>query len=110
PAHPVRLVVSDGLERSRLTVFFRLLLAIPHFVWIALWSVPAFLAAIAAWFAALVTGRVPSALHRFLTAFVRYVAVHVGAYLYLVGAKFPGFTGTEGSYGIDILVDADRRQ
>ena len=30
PAHPIRLVVTDDLDRSRLTVFFRLLLAIPH--------------------------------------------------------------------------------
>ena len=28
--HPVRLVVTDDCRRSRLTVFFRLLLAIPH--------------------------------------------------------------------------------
>ena len=30
--HAVRLVVSDDLRRSRLTVFFRLLLVIPHFL------------------------------------------------------------------------------
>ena len=29
-AHPIRLVVTDDLKRSRLTVFFRLLLVIPH--------------------------------------------------------------------------------
>ena len=29
---PIRLVVTDDLERSRLTVFFRLFLAIPHLV------------------------------------------------------------------------------
>ena len=32
--HPVRLVVSDDLQRNRLTVFFRLILAIPHFIWV----------------------------------------------------------------------------
>ena len=31
--HPVRLVVRDDLRRTRLTVLFRLLLAIPHFFW-----------------------------------------------------------------------------
>jgi hypothetical protein len=30
--HPIRLVVSDDLRRSRLTVFFRALLALPHMV------------------------------------------------------------------------------
>jgi len=32
-AHPVRLTVEDDYVRSRLTVFFRLLLAIPHLIW-----------------------------------------------------------------------------
>src|SRR5918911_1631194 len=34
PAHPVRLHADDNLERSRLTVFFRILLAIPHLIWL----------------------------------------------------------------------------
>ena len=42
--HPVQLAVTDDLQRSRLTVFFRLLLAIPHFIWLLLWSVAAFFA------------------------------------------------------------------
>jgi len=109
PEHPVRIVVTDELERSRLTVLFRLLLALPHFVWLALWSVAMFVAAIAAWFAALVTGRVPTALHRFLAAYVRY-ATHVIAYLYVVGRRFPGFTGRAGTYGIDIEIDPPARQ
>jgi len=102
--HPVRVVVTDDLERPRLTVLFRLLLAIPHFVWLLLWSVATFFAALAAWFAALATGRVPSGLHRFLAAYVRYV-LHLFAFLYLVGRKFPGFTGRAGSYGIDVEID-----
>ena len=108
PEHPVRIVVADDLERSRLTVVFRLLLAIPHFVWIALWSIAVFFAALVAWVVALATGRVPSSLHRFLAAYVRY-ATHLGAFLYLVGRRFPGFTGQAGSYGIDVEI-ADRER
>jgi hypothetical protein len=33
---PVHLVVSDDQERSRLSVFFRVLLAIPHLIWLSL--------------------------------------------------------------------------
>jgi Domain of unknown function (DUF4389) len=109
PEHPVRVVVDDDLERARVTVFFRLLLAIPHFVWLLLWTVAALLAAIAAWVAALVTGIVPEPLHRFLTAYVRYWA-HVGAYVTLVGRGFPGFTGRAGSYGIDLAIAPRERQ
>jgi Domain of unknown function (DUF4389) len=108
PEHPVRMVVTDELERSRLTVLFRLLLAIPHLVWITLWSIAAFFAAIAAWFAALATGSVPLSLHRFLAAYIRY-AVHVQAYVFVVGRRFPSFTG-EGSYGIDLEIDPPRPQ
>ncbi|MEA2375006.1 MAG: hypothetical protein QOD53_1469, partial [Thermoleophilaceae bacterium] len=54
--HPVRITVADDLERSRLTVFFRLLLAIPHFVWILLWGGLASLVTIVNWFAVLFTG------------------------------------------------------
>jgi hypothetical protein len=103
------MVVTDDLGRSRLTVLFRLLLAIPHLAWLLLWSIATFFAAIAAWLAALVAGRVPQALHRFLAAYVRY-AVHVQAYLYVVGRRFPGFTGQPGSYGIDLEIDPEERQ
>jgi hypothetical protein len=109
PPHPVQMVVTDSLERSRLTVLFRLFLALPHLVWLALWSIAVFFAAIAAWVAALLTGRLPGGLHRFLSAYVRY-AVHVQAYLYLVGRRFPGFTGRPGSYGVDLEIDPPQRQ
>ena len=109
PPHPVELRVDDPLERSRLTVFFRLLLAIPQLIWLTLWAFAAFFAAVAAWFAALVSGRVPSPLHRFLAAFLRY-GTHVYAYVTLVGARFPGFTGREGSYGIDLRIAPPERQ
>ena len=101
--HPIGLVVNDDLHRSRLTVFFRLLLAIPHLIWIALWSIATILAAIANWFATLVLGRPPAALHRFLSAYVRY-AVHVNGFLLLGANPFPGFVGKAGSYPIDVEI------
>jgi hypothetical protein len=104
PEHPVRIVVNDELERSRLTVFFRLLLAIPHLVWLMLWTAVVFFAVVAAWLVALVIGRVPSALHRFIAAYVRY-STHLGAYLTIVGRRFPGFVGRRGSYGVDLEID-----
>jgi hypothetical protein len=100
PQHPVRLMLTDDLRRSRLTTFFRLLLAIPHIVWLALWTIAAIFAAIANWFATLVSGIPAAALHRFLSAYVRYSA-HVTAYLYLVANPFPGFVGAPG-YDLDI--------
>jgi len=109
PEHPVRIVVTDDLDRPRLTVLFRVFLVIPHLVWLALWSVAAFFAVMTAWVIGLATGRVPPAIHRFLAAYVRY-ATHVVAFLYLVGRRFPGFTGRAGSYGIDVEIAPPDRQ
>lgn len=109
PAHPVRLTTDDDRVRNRVTVFFRLLLAIPHLIWLFLWSIAAFFAAIAGWFAALATGRLPDPLHRFLAAFVRYGA-HVASYLYILGGPFPGFLGEAGSYPIDLEIDDPQPQ
>jgi hypothetical protein len=108
-AHPIAIRVRDDLGRPRLVVAFRPLLAVPHLYWLVLWSVPAMLAAVAAWVAALVIGRVPAPLHRFLAAFVRAVA-HVSAFLHVVGRPYPGFVGREGGYPIDLTIGPPARQ
>src|SRR5215218_6969484 len=107
--HPVRIVVSDDLQRNRLTVFFRLILAIPHFIWVALWAVIAVLAGIVNWFATLFTGRSPDGLHNFLATYLRYVT-HVRAYVLLIADPFPSFAGKLGSYPIDLEVDPSQTQ
>ena len=105
PHHPVRLTTAeDDMRRSRLTVFFRLLLAIPHFVWLLLWSIAVDLCVIVGWFAALFTGQVPQWVHNFVSRFVRYYT-HVSAFVVLAANPFPGFTGLPGSYPIDVEID-----
>ena len=64
--HPVRLLVSDDLDRSRLTVLLRLLLAIPHYIWLFLWTAIALPAAFVNWVGTLLLGRSPAHLHRFI--------------------------------------------
>jgi hypothetical protein len=101
--HPVQLLVEDDLRRSRLTVFFRLLLAIPHFVWLFLWGIAVFFAAIVNWFITLAAGRPPASLHQFMSSYVRYVT-HLSAYLVLAANPYPGFVGEEGEYPIDVTL------
>jgi Domain of unknown function (DUF4389) len=100
---PARVIIEDDLRRSRVTVFFRLLLAVPHFVWLALWTIAALLAAIANWVATLARGRPPSSLYRFLSAYLRY-STHLTAFLLLAANPFPGFTGRPGSYPVDLEI------
>ncbi len=106
--HPIHLVVTDDLRRNRLTVFFRLILAIPHFVWLALWGFAAYLAVLVAWVAAVVTGRVPDVLHDFMAAFLRY-ANHVYAYVSLTADPFPSFT-SDAAYPVDLEIAPAARQ
>jgi hypothetical protein len=101
--HPIGLIVSDDLARSRLTVFFRLIIAIPHLIWVYLWGIAAGIAVIIAWFAALFTGRVPGGLHEFLAQYVRY-ETRLNAYLLLLADPFPPFSGTEGNYPVDVRI------
>lgn len=100
--HPIALTVDDDLRRRRLTVFFRLLLAIPHLIWVFLFSIVVVLAAVANWVATLVRGTPPAGLHRFTCAYVRYIT-HLNAYLWLAADPYPGFAGEPG-YPIDVTL------
>ena len=106
--HPIRLVVTDDLQRNRLTVFFRLILAIPHVIWLLLWGIVATLVAIANWFATLVKGESPQGLHDFLATYLRY-QTQVYAYILLIADPFPGFGGKPG-YPVEIEVDPPQPQ
>jgi hypothetical protein len=105
----VALTVREDLRRSRLTVFFRLPLTFPHLVWLALWSLAAFFAALANWLVTLVRGRPPRALHAFLSAYLRY-QTHVYAFLTLAANPFPGFVGAAGSYPVEVAIAPPQRQ
>ena len=57
PQHQVYLVGdAHDLRHSRVLVFFRLPLLIPHLIWLALWTVAAVIVGILNWFATLFTG------------------------------------------------------
>jgi len=88
--HPIRLRITDDLRRTRLTVFFRLLLAIPLFLWAALLGIVAALAIIANWFATLFAGKSPEGLHNFLANYLRFTT-QIAAYCFLIADPYPGF-------------------
>lgn len=102
-AHPIDMTVGGDLQRSRLTVFFRLIIAIPHLIWMLLWGILAEIVVIVAWFAALFTGRVPEGLHNFLATYLRFYT-RLSAYLFLLSDPYPPFGGNPGGYPVDVVI------
>jgi hypothetical protein len=115
PPHPIRLVVYDDLKRSRLTVFFRFLLLIPHIIWQWLWIgiIPffgvLFFCVVVNWFVVLFRGRSSEDLHLLLARMLRYWT-HVTSYTYLASNPYPTFFGRPGSHPNDLEVEGPERQ
>jgi hypothetical protein len=124
--HPVQVRVAPALdERERLTVAFRILLALPHLVlvggplaavltwerrpgpdtsyfWTAgggLLGAVAIASAIIAWFAILFTGHYPEGLRSLVTYYLRW-RVRVSAYVALLRDEYPPFG--DGPYAVEL--------
>lgn len=100
--HPIRLINNDDLQRSRATVFFRLLLALPHFIWLGLWGIAVSIAVVVGWVIGIFTGRLPDPFHDFIAGYARYFT-HAYAYLYLLADPFPSFSGSA-AYPVDVAI------
>ncbi|HWH93931.1 MAG TPA: DUF4389 domain-containing protein [Baekduia sp.] len=88
-------------QRSRLTTFFRYLLAIPHFVVLMVWGILGFFALVAAWFALVITGRYPQGLYDFIGGLLRY-GTAVGGYAGLLTDKYPPFGPDTDDYPVHL--------
>lgn len=84
----LRIEAGEPLRRRRLAVLLRALLVIPHYLVLSIWSVLVVPALAIAWLALLIEGRLPSFLHRFLGAFLRYQG-QVTAWFDLLSARYP---------------------
>lgn len=97
-AYPVRLAVGPG-KLNRLTVLFRIILAIPvAIVWMLLSSGLAVTVILIGWLTALIAGRLPASVHQASAAALRYGS-RCSGYLYLLTDAYPaGLFGDEPSY------------
>ena len=84
--YPVVYQQNPPVERNRLTVFFRLFMLIPHWIWICIYGIGAIVVVFCAWFAILVTGRYPDGMYNFVAGFLRYSS-RVNAYSYLISTS-----------------------
>jgi hypothetical protein len=106
--HPIHLIVTDDLQRNRLTVFFRILLVMPHLIWLTLWGIVVSFAIFFAWLVGIFAGRIPDGLHSFIASYLRY-QTHVRAYWFLAADPFPAFSGAAG-YPIDVAIAPAEKQ
>lgn len=90
--YPATLTVVDPAgARRRLSVAFRIVLAVPHFIVLALVLFAWYLATVVAWFSILVTGNHPRVLHDFGVGVLRW-RLRVDAYLLLLVDDYPPFS------------------
>ena len=92
PAYPVRLSVQGQIEgRNRLTVFFRLLMAIPHYLILGVFNYVIGVVVFVAWLMALFTGSVAPGLHTFIAGYLRWT-MRAQGYVLLVTDEYPPFS------------------
>ena len=73
PTYPVTFEADYVETRDRVTVFFRLILSIPHWIWLAVWGIAVYIAALIGWVIGIFTGRLPDAIHDFIASYTRGV-------------------------------------
>lgn len=98
---------TTGTQR-RVTVFFRIILALPQLIVVGALGYAAYLLVFLGWFAALFTGRLPQAFARFITGYLRWY-VRVLAYTYLMTDEYPPFSlDPDMRYPVDLTVTTGR--
>lgn len=88
---PARLSVEYPERMSRVLIFVKWLLVIPHFIALLFVGIAAFFAGIGAFFAVLFTGRWPEGIRTFLVGVIRW-GTRVSAYFYLMTDVYPPFS------------------
>ena len=80
-----------GVPRDRVSVAFRILLALPHVFAIWILGIAWMLTSVCAWFVILLTGNYPKGLYEFAVGVLRW-STNVEAYLLLLHDEFPPFS------------------
>ena len=108
--YPVAYEQHPPVRRSRLTIFFRAFMCIPHAIWSFFYGIGFFFVEIAAWFAILFTGRFPEGMYNFVVRYLRFYT-RFCSYALLVVDEFPPFDGgphTDYPVRVDIAPPAPR--
>ncbi len=93
-AYPVAFQADYREQASRLTTFFRLLLAIPWMLVSIIWGLLALIGVIVGWFAIVFTGRYPPFAYDWVGQYLRF-STRVNGWIWLLTDEFPPFDGGE---------------
>lgn len=99
--YPARLSLEYPTHLSRLLIFIKWLLIIPHSFVLYFISLAAYIVTIIAWFAILFTGRYPEGLFRFYEGYLRWTE-RVNAYVLLLTDDYPPFSMEPSSHVISM--------
>jgi hypothetical protein len=90
--YPARIdVVAPAAARDRLSVAFRVILAIPHFIVLAFVLLGWFITSVIAWVGILLTGHYPEGVYSFGVGAMRWL-LRVEAYMLLLVDDYPPFS------------------
>ena len=106
---PILVAVLPPQPQARVGVFFRLILAIPHFIVLTVIGCVAFLIAFLGWWGALFTGRLPEFAVNFLSGYLRW-STRVYGYVLLLTEAYPPFSlDDDPEYAVRIAVPAPQQ-
>lgn len=89
---PIRVDIAPQTEgRSRLTIFFRYFMVIPHFFVLMFLAIGFYFVLIIAFFAVLFTGKWPTGFRNFAVGLIRWSS-RVNAYFLLLTDEYPPFS------------------
>lgn len=91
-SYAIRASITPQIEgRNRVTVFFRIIMAIPHLIIVSALGYAMEVVGFIAWLIALFTGQVPPGLHNFIAGYVRW-NMRMQTYLALLTDEYPPFS------------------
>ena len=103
--YSVQLEVDGPAPQGRLSILFRVILAIPHVIILEFLTLALGLVSLFAWFTILFTGRFPMGMLRFATGCSRWSA-RANAYVSLLTSVYPPFSlDEEADYPVRLIVD-----
>jgi hypothetical protein len=106
--YPLRFDVEYPEKLSRLLIFFKGLLAVPHWIIVSALANVAQVITVIAWFAILFTGRYPKGMFDFVVGIYRW-QYNMYAYVLLLRDEYPPFSLSAGQYPVTFDIEYPKK-